>query len=91
MVAHAFAESSGKWKDSKDDFKASTDLNVFNLQGVEGTAGSHQGERWEYLPSKLKPEEVDRSIKITVNNVTKDAWPKFVIEKATKVKEGVKK
>lgn len=86
MLAHAFMESSGAWKNSKGDFVASTDRNVFNLQGVEGNDGSYTGKRWEYLKPKspLLASQVDASATEEVNKTTHDKWKKYIIEDVPK-------
>ncbi len=57
MVAHARAESLGQWKDDAGDFKKQKSLNMFNLQGMAGTAGSESRRMWEYKDSVRTPGE----------------------------------
>src|SRR6185369_12255801 len=42
MVAHSRGESLGQWRNDDGDFERQKSLNLFNLQGMAGTAGSEK-------------------------------------------------
>jgi RHS repeat-associated protein len=82
MVAHARAESLGQWMDSPKtrNFSEQASKNMFNLQGMAGTAGSYEAHPWEYKDSTRTPESLSKEERAATQDVgNAGKWKKFEV------------
>src|SRR6185369_2268143 len=92
MVAHSRGESLGQWRNDAGDFERQKSLNLFNLQGMAGTAGSEKKRMWEYRDSKRDPEKMTAKELSATREVSKgNFWNEFKIVTRMDKKENKEK